>query len=154
MDSSDRGTGWVVSQFVAMGLVMASILVPPRWPEGAQTLLGALGGVLAVAGATIAVWASRALGRGLTPFPLPSSRGELVTNGPFRLVRHPVYAGGLVLFLGWSLYAGVVALAFTLLLGVLWDRKARLEERHLRHRYPGYEAYARRVRGRIVPGIG
>ena len=73
--------------------------------------------------------------------------------GPFAHVRHPIYAGGLLFFVGWSLFAGPLALVLTAALGVLWALKARVEERHLLSRYPGYAAYAARVRSRLVPGI-
>ena len=55
--------------------------------------------------------------------------------------------------LGWSLVAGPVALALTLALAVLWAGKARVEETHLHRAYPGYAAYAARVRRRLAPGL-
>jgi protein-S-isoprenylcysteine O-methyltransferase Ste14 len=106
--------------------------------------------VLAVAGVAFAVWAGRALGRSLTPFPRPVPAG-LVTTGPFRLVRHPIYTGGLGLFLGYALFTSVAALVLALGLAVLWAAKLRVEERLLAEVYDGYAAYRRRVRWRLVP---
>jgi protein-S-isoprenylcysteine O-methyltransferase Ste14 len=153
MAGDGRGGGWVVTQFVLIGLIMLAVVVPLDWPSEARGTLGAIGAVLAVAGGAFAVWAARTLGRGLTPFPKPAAGGALVETGPFRHVRHPIYTGGLLFFLGWSLYAGPVALALTAVLGVLWALKARVEERHLAARYPGYAGYAARVRRRLVPGL-
>jgi protein-S-isoprenylcysteine O-methyltransferase Ste14 len=153
MAGGDRGGGWVVTQFVLIALIMLAVLVPPGWPSGVRDALGAVGAALAVAGGALAVWAARVLGRGLTPYPKPSAHGALVESGPFRRVRHPVYSGGLLFFLGWSLYAGPVALALTAVLAVLWALKSRVEEGHLTARYPGYADYARRVRWRLVPGV-
>jgi len=147
---SGRGTGWVVAQFVLIAIVIAAGFVAPDWPEGAQLALSIAGAILAVAGCAFAVWAGRTLGRSLTPFPKPVEAG-LVTHGPFAVVRHPIYTGGLGLFVGYSLFAGPAAFALTLALGVLWAGKLRVEERLLTAVYDGYPAYQARVRWRLVP---
>jgi protein-S-isoprenylcysteine O-methyltransferase Ste14 len=147
-----RGGGWVVGQFVLMAAVLGAGLLSPQWPSGAQRALSLAGVVLAVAGLLFAVWAGRALGRSLTPFPKPVPAG-LVTAGPFARVRHPIYTGGLGLFVGYSLLTTVPALALTACLAVLWAGKVRVEERHLVSVYAGYPAYRRRVRWRLVPFV-
>ena len=150
---SGRGGGWVVAQFALIALVMVAVVIPPDWPDAARGVLSIVGAVLALAGAAIAVAASRALGRGLTPFPRPAEGAALVERGPYGVVRHPVYAGGILFFAGWSLYAGPVALALTVVLAVLWAGKTAVEERYLRDAYPGYADYASRVRSRLAPGV-
>ena len=150
---SGRGGGWVVAQFALIALVMIAVVIPPDWPDAARGGLSIVGAVLAVAGAAIAVAASRALGRGLTPFPGPAEGAALVERGPYGVVRHPVYAGGILFFAGGSLYAGPVALALTVVLAVLWAGKTAVEERYLRDAYPGYADYASRVRSRLAPGV-
>jgi protein-S-isoprenylcysteine O-methyltransferase Ste14 len=145
-----RGAGWVVAQFVLMAAVMAAGFMPPHWPKAWHHVLSIFGAVLVIAGGAFAVWASRTLGRSLTPFPKPVGAG-LVTSGPFAVVRHPVYTGGLVLFSGYSLYASLPALALTVVLGVLWARKVRVEERLLTVAYADYPAYQQRVRWRLIP---
>ena len=146
----ERGGGWVVAQFVLIAAVIVAGFVPPDWPQGAQGVLSALGAVLAIAGLVFAVWAGRTMGRALTPFPKPVEAG-LVTRGPFALVRHPIYTGGLGLFLGYALFAGVPALVLTIALGLLWAGKLRVEERHLVAVYADYPAYQARVPHRLVP---
>ena len=150
---SARGGGWVVLQFAVMGLTLVAGLAPPHWPRGAHAALSVLGGALAVCGGAIAVLASRRLGRSFTPFPRPLEAAELIERGPYSIVRHPVYSAGLVFFLGYSLFASIPALAATGVLAVVWALKARVEERFLRERYPGYEGYARRVRYRLLPPV-
>ena len=134
-------------------LILAAVVVPPDWPRMRAGLWPRSAPRWCSRAEALAVWAGRALGRSLTPFPKPATAGSLVDNGPFRRVRHPIYSGGLLLFAGWSLFAGPVALVLTGTLGVLWALKARVEERHLAIRYPGYAAYARRVRFRLAPGL-
>jgi protein-S-isoprenylcysteine O-methyltransferase Ste14 len=150
---SGRGGGWVVAQFALIALCLVAVVIPPEWPSAARVPLAAVGAVLALAGATVAVMASRTLGRGLTAYPRPVAGAPLVESGPYRIVRHPIYSGALLFFTGWSLFAGPVALAITAALGILWVGKTAVEERYLRDAHREYAAYASRVRRRLVPGV-
>jgi len=142
----------VLAQFALIAAVILAGFVPPDWPDAVQGLLSVIGTVLAVAGGAFAVWAARTLGRSLTPFPKPLPHG-LATTGPFAIVRHPVYTGGIAFFLGYSLWATIPALILTVALALVWAGKVRVEERQLRQTYPGYGDYAERVRRRIVPFV-
>lgn len=152
MDDGGRGTGWVVAQVVLLVAVLASPLVSPRWPSGAQPGMTVAGLVLAASGLAFAGWAGRVLGRALTPFPKPVPAG-LVTRGPFAVVRHPIYTGGLAFSAGYALWAGPVALVLTACLALLWLGKSSVEERHLEQVYADYAEYRRRVRRRLVPFV-
>lgn len=147
--AESRGGGWVAVQVGLIATIFALGLVPPRFPEP----LRVVGVALAVAGAAGFVWSARVMGRSLTPFPRPRRGAALVERGPFAVVRHPVYATGLVAAIGYSLFASVPSLLATAVLAVFWDRKARDEERRLAERFPGYDAYRARVRRRFVPGL-
>ena len=84
---------------------------------------------------------------------LPDVRG-LVTRGPYRIVRHPLYLGELTATFGLALGAQRVWLAlpaWLLCLSVQLVR-TRYEEQGLRTAFPEYEEYARRTR-RLIPGI-
>lgn len=148
--SASRGGGWVAAQFALIALIAIAWTLPPAFPDG---VLDVVGLVVAAAGLALAVWATRALGPSLTPFPAPRARGELVTGGPFRFIRHPVYGGGILFFGGISLVFSVPALALTGLLAVLWFFKTREEERRLVERFPDYTEYRARVRRRFVPWV-
>jgi protein-S-isoprenylcysteine O-methyltransferase Ste14 len=77
-----------------------------------------------------------------------------IDTGPYAIVRHPLYASALLLFIGLPLLLGSwLGLAFAplFILGVAW-RTVR-EERALRAELTGYEAYTQRVRYRFVPFV-
>jgi protein-S-isoprenylcysteine O-methyltransferase Ste14 len=145
-----RGGGWVVAQFALMAVIAVGWYLPGR-PGSA--VVHALGIALAGVGLGLFGWAYRTLGRSFTPFPVPRAGAVLVESGPFRLVRHPTYGGGLLLFGGISLALGPLGLLGTAALALLWWRKSELEERVLAGRFDGYGAYRRRVRRRFVPWL-
>lgn len=143
--SSDRGAGWVWAQFALMALILALGILPPRWPE----VLRVIGVLFILAGIASFVWARRALGRSFTPYPKPRQEAELVEDGPYRFVRHPIYGAGLLVLFGYGLLTSVVATAALPAIAVLWWLKAGVEERHLEARFPAYGDYRRRVRRRL-----
>ena len=86
---------------------------------------------------------------------LQPERGQhVVTSGPYRLVRHPGYSGGLLLLLSIGLALGSwMAIVPMLLIVPFMVRRTLIEERMLASALPGYASYMQRVRSRIVPGV-
>jgi protein-S-isoprenylcysteine O-methyltransferase Ste14 len=82
-------------------------------------------------------------------------RGQrVITTGPYRFVRHPMYVGGILLIASWplvlgSLWAFVPVAVDVAALAV----RTALEDRTLQRELPGYAEYARRTRFRLVPGL-
>jgi protein-S-isoprenylcysteine O-methyltransferase Ste14 len=136
-----------------MAVVVGLGFVPPGWPESVDRPLDWAGAALAIVGANAVYLSARALGKSLTAFPRPSERGQLVTEGPYRYARHPIYGGGILFFSGWALFSSPAALVGVLALAVLWDRKAAFEELLLGERYSGYDEYRERVRWRLLPFV-
>ena len=151
--ASGRGDAWVAGQFALMAVTVGLGLLPPEWPESVDRPLDWAGAVAAILGANLVYLSVRALGRSLTPFPRPKGDAELVTRGPYRLARHPIYGGGILFFLGWALFSAPLALAGVAALAVLWWRKSALEERLLAERYPDYTDYRRATPRRFVPYV-
>jgi protein-S-isoprenylcysteine O-methyltransferase Ste14 len=104
-----------------------------------------LGWSVAALGVALAVWAGITMGHSLSPFPRPPRDAELVERGPFRFLRHPIYVGATLFFLGLSLVFSVYGVALTAVLAAFWVAKARLEERYLSERFPQYAEYRRRT---------
>jgi protein-S-isoprenylcysteine O-methyltransferase Ste14 len=137
MNDQERGDRWVIAQVLLFLAIGASWFFGPGVTR--------LGFLVALLGVALAVWAGRAMGRSLSPFPRPPLDAELVDQGPYRVVRHPIYLGGTLFFAGLSLVFSVYGLALTVVLAVFWFAKARLEERHLAERFPEYADYRRRT---------
>ena len=86
---------------------------------------------------------------------IQTDRGHVVCDsGPYRIVRHPGYAGNILPLLGivlalssvWTLIPAAVALIITVI-------RTALEDQTLQEELPGYGDYARRVRYRLIPKI-
>jgi len=144
---------WVLAQLALMAGITAALLFPPDWPDDVRVPLAIVGLLLVLAGVGLAVWAYRSLGRAFSPFTHPPPEAERVEAGPYRLVRHPMYGGGILFFAGLSLVFSVTAFLLTVALALLWRGKSAAEERVLVARFPEYDAYRRRTQRRFLPGI-
>ena len=149
-----RGEWYVVTQFALFALVAVG---PPTWngqpawafPDG--WVVSAAGAVLIAGGAVLAIAGARQHGAGLQALPYPREDGTVLYTGAYRLVRHPIYSGALCIAFGWAVWRrGWLTLVYAALLFLLFDAKARREERWLVEKYPPYAAYQRRVR-RLLP---
>ncbi len=112
------------------------------------------GAAVTATGLLFSVWARRHLGTNWSQSVTVKEGHELITSGPYALVRHPIYTGLLLGFLGCAVARGEWRglLAVILVFGVLW-RKLKLEEKWMRDRFGGpYEAYSRRVAA-LVPYV-
>ena len=151
-----------VSRVLHLGpmLLAAAILWSPRlkfpgletrfMPRAAWVFW--LGVAVTCGGLAFAVWARRTIGRNWSAIVTLKKDHELVTNGPYALVRHPIYTGLLFGFLGSAIALGecrgllAVAIFYLTVL-----RKYRLEERWMHERFGvAYDAYRARVKA-LVP---
>src|SRR5512137_397242 len=114
-----------------------------------------LGFILIVFGYAFSVWAlvENKFFSGVVR--IQTDRGHTVCDsGPYRIMRHPGYAGNILALAGivlardslWTIIPAVAALVITVL-------RTALEDRTLRSELPGYKEYAERVRYRLLPGI-
>ncbi len=106
-----------------------------------------VGSILTATGLVFAVWARMHLGANWSGTITIKKDHELITSGPYAIVRHPIYAGILLAFMGSATACGefrgipAIVLVFWALL-----YKLRREERWMREQFrEAYEVYSRRV---------
>jgi len=153
---NSRGEWYVIIQIFLFGLV----LLGPRLFDVRIELPGVLdsimrvgGLILGAAGALLILVGILQLGSDLTPFPRPKDDMQLVQNGAFGVIRHPLYGGQIIGAVGWSLLtASVMSLVYTLVLFVFFDIKSRREEGWLMEKFPEYAAYQKRVK-KLIPFV-
>jgi protein-S-isoprenylcysteine O-methyltransferase Ste14 len=84
----------------------------------------------------------------------PQDEQTVVSKGPYRVIRHPLYLGAVLVMLGESLWLQSVLALFALLIPtVLLGFRIVFEERFLVHHVSGYREYAERVRYRLLPPL-
>ncbi len=149
-----RGEWLVVVQVLLIALVFfgpRALPGLPRWPRSLSPALSLAGAVLGIAGLSLLLAGLLRLGANLTPLPYPTARATLVTSGPYRLVRHPMYTGGIGLAFGWALFVqGSLTVLYAAALLAFLHFKASWEERRLLERFPDYPAYRQRV-PKLIP---
>lgn len=125
------------------------------WPPAIPLWLALVALVLVIAGWAIGTWAMVTNRFFSAVVRIQTDRGHtVVADGPYRWVRHPAYAGGVIanlavpLMLGsaWALIPGVLTAGLTVL-------RTSLEDRTLQAELPGYADYAQRTRYRLLPGV-
>jgi len=98
-------------------------------------------------GLALAVWARVCLGRN---WGMPMSRRaepQLVTSGPYAVVRHPIYTGILLALLGSSIAINVIGIVLVLVLGANFYYSALVEERNMAASFPSeYPEYRARTK--------
>jgi protein-S-isoprenylcysteine O-methyltransferase Ste14 len=148
-----RGGGWVALPLVLLGIIAASGIRGSRWPPTARGVRTAGAAASALGGLYLFAGGAKGLGKQLTPFPKPVEEGGLKRSGAYRLVRHPIYGGVLLLALAWSLLSSPLALAPWSVAAVFLDAKRRREEAWLLEAHPDYEEYRTNVRSSFVPFV-
>ncbi|MFJ9899868.1 methyltransferase family protein [Streptomyces sp. NPDC091280] len=112
-----------------------------------QPELAVLGALLAVASTALLLWARWVLGAMWASVPLVHEHHELRTEGPYRIVRHPIYTGLLGLVTGAMLACGFGVWIVFLAVAVPWLlRRVRTEDGLMADRFgASYDAYRARV---------
>ena len=152
--ASDRNSTLVLVAAFGVALVLTVILlnldvgrtgVEVRW----------IGVATQIAGLLLRAWAMRVLGRYYTRTVRTLDQQVLVTDGPYAWIRHPGYAGSLLVWTGFCLGVGdwiaLLVVAGLLLAAYAW--RAQTEERTMLGTFgPTYRDYQRRT-ARLIPGV-
>ena len=149
------GIGFVVVQAVLLGILFfgPAHLNPDANIDASKGLLLWFGYGIFILGTIIALIAAINLGKNLTPLPRPKENAELVQTGLYRLVRHPIYFGVIVLSIGWGvIQQSTLVWLYVIVIAIFFDIKSRKEERWLVARFSTYANYQGRVR-KLIPWL-
>ena len=129
------------------GLTALSVVLLVRVFRGGSfavhsPVLGAIGAAVFAFGIALAIWARVHLGGNCGMPMTPKAEPELVTSGPYRIVRHPIYSGLLAGVLGTALATNLIGLIIVVILGAYFSYSATVEEKNLTATFPtAYPAY-------------
>lgn len=128
----------------------------------AIVVLGATGNLLSaspivialqVAAIGLSVWARRSFQAGAFRVTAAPGGSSIIRSGPYRLVRHPMYAASLLFI--WTAvlsHRSALTLAIGIVVTVVVISRVMVEEQLLRARYPDYESYARSTKS-LLPYV-
>jgi protein-S-isoprenylcysteine O-methyltransferase Ste14 len=150
-----NGIGFVAVQAILLGILFfgpahfnADVSI-----EAPKGLLLWFGYGIFIFGTIIALIAAVNLGKNLTPLPRPKENAELIQNGLYRLVRHPIYFGVIVLSIGWGvIQQSTLIWLYVIVIAIFFDIKSRKEERWLVERFSTYAEYQGRVH-KLIPWV-
>lgn len=148
------GRAPLAANLAAVGAYVPSLLAFSGRTDGATALLMALSGLLlAVAGVALVVRSRAELGPAWSFVPRADRSTGLVTTGPYRLVRHPIYLGLALLVTGEALafrsWPALLIVLFGIVPTFAW--RARTEERLLSRTFGERYAVYRRRSKMIIP---
>lgn len=151
--SDDEGTTRMLlaASGPAVGLPLVLRRLPvPQLPWGAAPM----GLTMQASGLALRVWSMRTLGTFYTRTLRTAQEQPVVDTGPYRMVRHPGYAGAMLIWIGLALTSRS-ALAIVLVAGLMgraYQRRIIAEEKLLQGSLPGYLAYSRHTK-KLIPFV-
>ena len=112
-----------------------------------------IGAVLCALGIAFAIWARFHLGKNWSSHPALKEGHELVTSGPYRFVRHPIYTGILLAELGTGLSVGYIWLIPLIFGAVIFVRRVSIEEQTMMKQFPDtYPEYKKHTKA-LIPFV-
>lgn len=150
----------LVQSFILLFAIIASFLLPHlpifrflNFVPG-NPVLSNIGVIICVAGMAFQVWARRRLGRNWSQTVAIKEDHELVTSGPYRYVRHPMYSGGLIACLGSAMVCGGGAWIFLfVILGGLFLWRVGAEDKLMARQFPKeFPDYKKRTK-KLIPFV-
>ncbi len=152
-------TRWARFAGVRVGIILVILLLlRVRALKGHTTTtndpwLQGTGLAIFILGLALAIWARVYLGRN---WGMPMSQKvdpELVTTGPYRSIRHPIYSGIILAMIGTAIAVSLYWLVAIILLGSYFLYSAIVEERNMAQRFPSSYPQYKRSTKMLVPFI-
>lgn len=140
--------GSLIAWMIEPGWMRWSALPVPEWLKlaGSLVLIGTV---------PFTWWVMRSIGSNISPTVLTKEDQKLITSGPYRRIRHPLYTDGLLLFFGAVLVTGNWFIGiFTLIAGMaVWFIVIPEEEARLMETFGEEYVHYRRRTGRLIPRL-
>jgi protein-S-isoprenylcysteine O-methyltransferase Ste14 len=143
---------------LALWLSVMAWMINPRWMAWSQVELPLwtrwFGLVLGILSLLLGYWIFSSLGNNVSPTVRTRSSAQLVTRGPYRWVRHPLYVMGLISFLGFALLAenAFIAVLAVLVFAIFLIRTPKEETKLIEKFGDDYRTYMRST-GRYFPRL-
>ena len=152
---------WIIMSVVGppLALTCLAFIIQPRWVDFARievpVALRWTGIPIGVLGVALFAWMFRHLGLNVTSTSMPRAAATLVTTGPYRWIRHPMYSAALILIVASTLLtANIIVAACGVIMFVLMAARSRVEEERLIAKFgEAYRAYQRST-GKFLPHLG
>jgi protein-S-isoprenylcysteine O-methyltransferase Ste14 len=151
--------GHLLQSFGLMFAIIAAFLLPhlPIFDvvdfAPVDPVLSSVGLVVCAAGAGFLVWARQHLGSNWSQTVAAKQGHELITSGPYRHVRHPMYTGGLIAAIGSAVVCGGAFVFLLVLLGGIFLWRVGAEDKLMERQFPNdYPAYKRRTKA-LIPFV-
>lgn len=153
---ADGGSGYVIMLLFPLGVgaaVAAVYFLPWAQIVGPQTLLLTAALLLIWGGMIFRLWAVLTLGRFFRTIVRVHDDHQLITSGPYRLLRHPSYTGAMMTLMGFGLAMGnwLSLLLATVVPLIAFLRRIQVEERALAGRFGDAFAEQKRRSWALVP---
>jgi protein-S-isoprenylcysteine O-methyltransferase Ste14 len=146
-----------LAQSVGLVLVIIAAFLLPHLPifgfvnfTAENPFVVSIGFIVCIAGMAFFVWARQTLGKNWSQTVTVKKDHELVTTGPYRYVRHPMYTGGLTACIGSAMIAGGAWVFLFVVLGALFLWRVGAEDKLMARQFPGeYPNYKKRTKALI-----
>ena len=119
----------------------------------ASPWLQGIGTAIFVLGLALAVWARVYIGRNWGMPMSTKADPELVTRGPYRTIRHPIYTGILIAMIGTAIAVSLYWFAAVVFVGGYFGFSAVMEERYMAKEFPGTYPEYRRSTKMLIPHV-
>ncbi|MGE0552788.1 MAG: isoprenylcysteine carboxylmethyltransferase family protein [Gemmatimonadales bacterium] len=147
----------IVASVLIWGTLVATLAIPGRLGFLVLPLplvLRWLGLGVGAAAVLLVLWVMRSIGSNVSPSSATRQGATLVTHGPYRFVRHPLYTVGVLMLLGLGLAAQSLGLLIVVASIALWlPSRVRHEERHLLAAHGDAYRHYIQTTGRFLPRL-
>ena len=151
--SAKRDTQQHALQSVGLMLAIVAAFLLPYLPMFRFLNFAPVGPALSVAGMAYFVWARQHLGSNWSQTVSVKEGHELVSSGPYRHIRHPMYTGGLVACIGAAIVCGGAWIFLLVVLGAIFLWRVGAEDKLMEQQFPNeYPDYKRRTNA-LIPFV-